>query len=96
MTQNVHPSAYIASDVALGENLTVGPFAVIESGAVIGANCQIGAHAVVHGHVKMGEGNVLHLHAVLGGLPQDTSFKPETESWLIIGDQLLRLHCVDN
>ena len=86
MTQNVHPSAYIASDVVLGENLTVGPFAVIESGAVIGANCQIGAHAVVHGHVIMGEGNVLHPHAVLGGLPQDTSFKPETESWLIIGD----------
>ena len=86
MTQNVHPTAYIASDVVLGDHLTVGPFAVIESGAVIGAHCQIGAHAVVHGHVKMGEGNVLHPHAVLGGLPQDTGFKPETESWLIIGD----------
>ena len=86
MTQNVHPTAYIASDVVLGDHLTVGPFAVIESGAVIGAHCQIGAHAVVHGHVKMGEGNVLHPHAVLGGLPQDTGFKSETESWLIIGD----------
>jgi UDP-N-acetylglucosamine acyltransferase len=34
----------------------------------------------------MGAGNVLHPHAVLGGLPQDTSFKAETVSWLIIGD----------
>jgi len=52
----------------------------------MGANCQIGAHAVVHGHVKMGAGNILHPHAVLGGLPQDTGFKAETDSWLIIGD----------
>ena len=86
MAQNIHPSAFIAPDVTLGDNITVGPFAVIETGAKMGANCQVGAHAVVHGHVKMGEGNILHPHAVLGGLPQDTSFKAETVSWLIIGD----------
>jgi len=86
MTQHIHPTAYMAPDVTLGDNVTVGPFAVIEAGAVLGANCQIGAHAVVHSHVKMGDGNILHPHVVLGGLPQDTSFKPETDSWLIIGD----------
>ena len=86
MAQNIHPTACIAPDVALGDNVTVGPFAVIESGAEIGANCQVGAHGVVHGHVKMGAGNILHPHAVLGGLPQDTSFKAETVSWLIIGN----------
>jgi UDP-N-acetylglucosamine acyltransferase len=68
MVQNIHPTAYIATDVSLGDNVTVGPF------------------AVVHSHVKMGNGNILHPHAVLGGLPQDTSFKPETVSWLICGD----------
>ncbi len=86
MPNNIHPSACIAPDVVLEDNVSVGPFAVIEAGAVIGANCRIGAHAVVHGHVKMGGGNILHPHAVLGGLPQDTGFKPETVSWLIIGD----------
>lgn len=86
MAQNIHPSACIASDVVLEDNVSVGPFAVIEAGAVIGADCRIGAHAVVHGHVKMGAGNILHPHAVLGGLPQDTGFKAETDSWLIIGD----------
>jgi UDP-N-acetylglucosamine acyltransferase len=86
MAQHIHPTACIAPDVTLGDNLIVGPFAVIEAGATIGADCQIGAHAVVHSHVKMGNGNILHPHAVLGGLPQDTSFKPETVSWLIIGD----------
>jgi UDP-N-acetylglucosamine acyltransferase len=86
MAQNIHSTAFIASDVTLGDDITVGPFAVIETGAELGANCQLGAHAVVHGHVKMGAGNILHPHAVLGGLPQDTSFKADTVSWLIIGD----------
>ncbi len=87
MTALIHPTAYIASNVKLGENVSVGPFAVIEEGAVIGANSQIGAHAVVHGRVKMGEANVLHPHAVLGGLPQDLGFKAETQTWLEIGDR---------
>jgi UDP-N-acetylglucosamine acyltransferase len=86
MAQNIHPTAYIAPNAALGDNVIIGPFAVIESGVEMGAHCQVGAHAVVHGHVKMGAGNILHPHAVLGGLPQDTSFKAETVSWLIIGN----------
>jgi UDP-N-acetylglucosamine acyltransferase len=86
MTQLIHPTAYIAADVILGDAITVGPFAVIESGAQLGSHCQIGAHAVVHSHVKMGDGNILHPHAVLGGLPQDLGFKAETVTWLTIGD----------
>ncbi len=86
MTQNIHPTAYIATDAVLGEHIIVGPFAVIESGVELGDACQIGAHAVIQPFVKMGSGNILHPHAVLGDLPQDTSFKAETVSWLIIGD----------
>jgi UDP-N-acetylglucosamine acyltransferase len=86
MTQHIHPTAYIAPDAVLGNNIIVDPFAVIESGVELGDNCHIGAHAVIQRHVKMGSGNVLHPHAVLGGLPQDTSFKAETVSWLLIGD----------
>jgi len=86
MSDRIHPTAFIAPGATLGENVSVGPFAVIEAGAVLGAGCQVGAHAVVHGKVKMGDGNVLHPHAVLGGLPQDVGFKPETDTWLEIGD----------
>jgi UDP-N-acetylglucosamine acyltransferase len=86
MKQQIHPTAYIAPGVTLGDGVIAGPFAVIESGAVLGDQCQVGAHAVVHGHVRMGSGNILHPHAVLGGLPQDTGFKAETVSWLTIGD----------
>ena len=86
MTQNIHPTAYIAPSAVLGENVTIGPFAVIEDNVEVGAGCQLGAHAVIQPYVKMGEGNILHPHAVLGDLPQDVSFKAETVSWLEIGD----------
>lgn len=86
MAQYIHPTAYIASGAKLGANITIGPFAVIENHVEIGDNCQIGSHAVVQPYVKMGENNILHPHVVLGDLPQDTSFKAETVSWLIIGD----------
>jgi UDP-N-acetylglucosamine acyltransferase len=87
MAHQIHPTAYIASGAKLGDNVSVGPFAVIENNVEIGDGCQIGAHAVVQPYVKMGTGNVLHPHVVLGDLPQDTRFKAETASWLIIGDK---------
>jgi UDP-N-acetylglucosamine acyltransferase len=86
MMQNVHPSAYIAPNVKLGNNVTIGPFAVIENNVDIGDNCQLGAHSVIQPYVTLGKGNIVHPHVVLGDLPQDTSFKAETVSWLIIGD----------
>jgi len=86
MTEKIHPTAYVAATAVLGENVTLGPYAVVEDHVELGAGCQLGAHAVVQPYVKMGEGNILHPHAVLGGLPQDTSFKAETVSWLEIGD----------
>ena len=87
MSQTIHPTACVAENVELGEHVSIGPFAVIDPDVILGDNCQIGAHAVIQSYVKMGAGNILHPHAVLGGLPQDTSFKAETVSWLEIGNE---------
>lgn len=86
MTQSIHPSAYIAEQASLGKNVTIGPFAVIENHTQIGDNCSIGSHVVIRPYTKMGAGNTVHPHVVLGDLPQDTSFKEATVSWLEIGD----------
>jgi UDP-N-acetylglucosamine acyltransferase len=86
MSQFIHPTAVIAKNAVLGENVKIAPYAVIEADVEIGANCEIGSHAVVQRYVKMGAGNVLHPHAILGGIPQDTSFKTDTQSWLVIGN----------
>jgi UDP-N-acetylglucosamine acyltransferase len=86
MNASIHPAAYIAPGAKLGLGVSVGPFAVIEDKVEIGDGCQIGAHAVIHDGVRMGLNNTVHPGAVLGGLPQDLGFKPETETWLEIGD----------
>lgn len=86
MTQQIHPTAFIAKDAVLGDNVRIGPFAVVESRVTIGSDCRLGAHSVVQPFVKMGDGNILHPHAVLGDLPQDVGFNAETETWLVIGD----------
>lgn len=86
MGNNIHPTAYIAPGVTIGKNVIVGPFAVIEERVEIGEGCQIGAHAIIQPGVRMGRGNIVHPTAVIGGLPQDLGFKPETETWVEIGD----------
>ncbi|MDQ7090540.1 MAG: acyl-ACP--UDP-N-acetylglucosamine O-acyltransferase [Methylococcales bacterium] len=86
MQQKIHSTAIIEDNVTLGKNITIEAFAVIKSGVEIGDNCKIGSHAVIQPYVKMGKGNEVHPQVVLGGLPQDISFKAETVSELIIGD----------
>ncbi len=86
MTQLIHPTAYVSPDAKIGENVKIGAFAVIEGNVEIGENCTIQAHAVIQPFTKMGNGNVVHPNVVLGDLPQDVGFKPETVTWLEIGD----------
>ena len=86
MGKNIHPTACIASGAKLGDNVCIGPFAVIENHVEIGDDCQLGAHAVIQPYTKLGKSNIVHPHVVLGDLPQDTGFKAETVSWLLIGD----------
>jgi UDP-3-O-[3-hydroxymyristoyl] glucosamine N-acyltransferase len=46
----VHPTAIVAADAVLGNDVTIGPYVVIESGV------RIGARTIVHAHAVIGEG----------------------------------------
>ena len=83
---SIHPTALVHPEAKLGPGVEVGPYAIIEGPAEIGAGCVIQAHAIISGHVRMGTNNTVGYGAVIGGDPQDTSFNPATESWVIIGD----------
>lgn len=65
-TPSVHPTAVVAPDAVLGEDVEIGPYAVIESGARIGRGARIGAHCVVQHDAEVGEGTRLAPHVVLG------------------------------
>jgi len=61
----VHPTAIIATDVSLGNNVSIGPYAVIEAGSRIGDNCIIKSHVHVGHHVRMGANTTIHAHVTI-------------------------------
>lgn len=61
----VHPSAVVAEDAAMGENVSVGAHAVIGARARVGDRARIGAHVVVGDGCEIGEDAVLHPHVTL-------------------------------
>jgi UDP-3-O-[3-hydroxymyristoyl] glucosamine N-acyltransferase len=55
----IHPSAVIAVDVTLGDNVSIGANAVIESGVQLADNVSIGAGCFIGHGVKIGEATSL-------------------------------------
>ncbi len=62
----VHPTACVASDAHIGQDVEIGPFAVIESGARLGDGVRIGAHCVVGHDAVIGAGTRLEPLVVFG------------------------------
>ncbi|MBO5667920.1 MAG: UDP-3-O-(3-hydroxymyristoyl)glucosamine N-acyltransferase [Lentisphaeria bacterium] len=56
----IHPSAVIADDAVIGENVCIGANAVVESGAVIADNAVISALCYVGHEAKIGNGTILY------------------------------------
>jgi len=50
----IHPTAVVADDAILGENVSVQPYAVIEPGVTIGSDCVIGAHSYIGHYTTLG------------------------------------------
>ena len=83
---DIHPTAIVSPNAVIADGSVIGPYAIVYDHVEIGRNTQVGPHAVIHGYVRMGCDNRVHAHAVIGGLPQDISFDPATETWVEIGD----------
>jgi UDP-N-acetylglucosamine acyltransferase len=94
MSTQIHPTACVAPEARLGVGVIVGPYAVVEANVEIGDACRIGPHAVLHAYTRLGRRNQVHPTAVLGGLPQDLSFDPDSETWVEIGDDNVIRECV--
>ncbi|WP_020396770.1 UDP-3-O-(3-hydroxymyristoyl)glucosamine N-acyltransferase [Thiolinea disciformis] len=56
----IHPSAIVASDVELGENVSIGAHAVVEAGVHIGADTVIGAGCMIGRNTRIGANGFIH------------------------------------
>ena len=88
----VHPTAVIAPEADLGEDVQVGPYVILEGEVRIGAGCVLrpGAHLI--GPLTMGCHNTIFSGAVLGERPQHLRYADEPTR-LVIGDHnVIREH----
>lgn len=61
----IHPTAVIAEDCIMGENVSIGAFTYIGSGVEIGNNCIIKNHVSIGANVKIGSNTLLYPHVTL-------------------------------
>jgi UDP-N-acetylglucosamine acyltransferase len=73
----VDPRAQVHSSARLGHQCAVGPFAVIGPDVVLGDGCTVHPHAVITGPSVFGSGNEFHPFSCVGGAPQDLRHRGE-------------------
>jgi UDP-N-acetylglucosamine acyltransferase len=86
---SIHPTAIIENGAQIDENVTIGPFCIVESDVQIGSGTILDSSVRLHSGTRMGKNNHIYHGATIGGLPQDLSFKAETKSFAILGDNNL-------
>jgi len=92
----IHPSAVIAADAELADNVRVGPFAVIGSGVQIDTGCEIGAHVSIKGPTSLGPNNRIYPFASIGDDPQDKKYAGEPTRLEIGAGNTIREYCSIN
>jgi UDP-N-acetylglucosamine acyltransferase len=93
VTASIHPTAVIAPDAVLADDVEVGPYSVIGPGVEIGTGTRIGPHVVVHGPTRVGAHNRIFQFASIGDAPQDKKYRDEPTR-LEIGDHNVVRECV--
>ena len=82
----IHPTAVIADDANLAEDIEIGPYAIIEPEVTIGPGARIAGHVQIVNRVEIGKDCEIGHGAVIGANPQDKSFARDTASGVVIGD----------
>lgn len=85
MSVRIHPTAIIAPEAELADDVTVGAYSIIGAGVRIGAGTQVGPHCIIDGLTTIGKDNVFYRFCSIGGMPQDKKYKGEPTR-LEIGD----------
>ncbi len=82
----IHPTAIVDPSAKIDDDVEIGPYCIVEADTFLGPGCVLRSHAILRRYTQLGRGNFVDSHAVLGGEPQDLKFRPETVSFLRIGD----------
>jgi UDP-N-acetylglucosamine acyltransferase len=82
----IHPSAIIADNAVIADDVEIGPYSIIGDNVQIGAGTKIDSHVVINGPTEIGCDNHIYQFASIGDDPQDKKYANE-ETGLVIGDR---------
>jgi UDP-N-acetylglucosamine acyltransferase len=93
---DIHPTAIVAREAQLGDNVRIGPMAIIEADVVIGEGTTIGPHALICNGARIGKNCNIHNGTVVATLPQDLKFGGEATLFEIGDNTTVREFCTLN
>ena len=82
----IHPTAVVEDGARLGQNVSVGACAFIGRHVTVGDGSVVHNHATLDGHTTIGRHNQLYPYSSVGTPPQDLSWTPEQDTYLVMGD----------
>ncbi|HYT94187.1 MAG TPA: acyl-ACP--UDP-N-acetylglucosamine O-acyltransferase [Gemmataceae bacterium] len=88
----IHPTAIIAPEAEIAENVEVGPYVVIEGRVRIGPDCVLRPGVHLCGALTMGRGNLVYTGAILGERPQHLRYNGEPTGLEIGEHNIFREH----
>lgn len=81
----IHPSALVAPEADLADEVEIGPFSVIEGPVKLAAGVVVGGHCHLSGDLEIGAETRVGWGCVLGADPQDLGFDRSIRSGVRIG-----------
>jgi len=76
----IHPTAIVAPEARLAQDVVVGPYCVVGEGVELGPGVSLQAHVVVVGRTTIGAGTRIFPFASIGQEPQDLKYRSEPSS----------------
>ena len=93
---DIHPTAVVAPEAELGDNVTIGAFSCVGPDVRLGDNVALISHVVVAGRTSIGANTRVFPFASLGHEPQDLKYQGEPSTLEIGSDNVIREHVTMN
>ena len=89
----IHPTAIVAPEATLADDVAIGPYSVVGENVVLAAGVRLLSHVVIDGHTTIGEGTVIY---PFGNPPQDLKYSGEPSVLEIGARNVIREHVTMN
>jgi UDP-N-acetylglucosamine acyltransferase len=90
MSNDIHPTAIIESDVQIEEDTHIGPFCILKKGAHIKKGTRLISNIIIEGDSEIGENCVIYPFTTIGLPPQDMKYKGEKTGVKIGNNNIVR------